>query len=49
MQRATNGDLGEAQIVDVLARIGARHRWMHVEKLNEFDGAPGFKRAQGED
>lgn len=24
-------------------------RWMHIEKLEEFDGAPGFTKAQGED
>lgn len=24
-------------------------RWMHIEKLEEMDGAPGFTRAQGED
>jgi len=25
------------------------HRWMHLEKLQEFDGAAGYTRAQGED
>jgi isocitrate dehydrogenase len=49
MQRAPAGDLSEAQVLDVLTKVGARHRWMHVEKLNEFDGAPGFTKAQGED
>jgi isocitrate dehydrogenase len=49
MQRDSAGDLGEAQILDALTRIGAKYRWMHVEKLNEFDGAPGYTRAQGED
>ncbi len=49
MQRAPDGDLTEAQVLDAISRIGARHRWMHVEKLNEFDGAPGYTRAQGED
>lgn len=33
----------------VLLQIGAKHRWMHVEKLSEFDGAAGFTKAQGED
>jgi isocitrate dehydrogenase len=27
----------------------ADHRWMHVEKLEEIEGAAGFTRAQGED
>lgn len=34
---------------ELLRRIGEKHRWMHVEKLNEFDGARGFSKAQGED
>jgi len=27
----------------------AGYRWMHIEKLEEIDGAPGFTKAQGED
>jgi isocitrate dehydrogenase len=49
MQRDVDGDLAETRAVEVLAKIGAAYRWTHVEKLNEFDGAPGFTRAQGED
>jgi isocitrate dehydrogenase len=49
MQRSADGDLTEAQVMEALSRIGAKHRWVHVEKLNEFDGAPGFTKAQGED
>ncbi len=41
-------DLPEEAVHDLLARISSRHRWMHLEKLQEFDGAPGFTRAQGE-
>nr|BCX01749.1 MAG: isocitrate dehydrogenase [NADP] [Bacteroidota bacterium] len=47
-----HGGAGEAtdeQIVDLVQRIGSRLRWMHLEKLQEFDGAPGFTKAQGED
>ena len=29
-------------------RISSRHRWMHIEKLQEFDGELGFTRDQGE-
>jgi hypothetical protein len=25
------------------------HRFTHIEKLHEFDGPPGFSKAQGED
>lgn len=35
-------------VLDLLARIGRIYRWMHVEKLEEIDGAAGFTRAQGE-
>jgi isocitrate dehydrogenase len=39
----------DAQIMDVVSRVGAQHRWAHIEKLQEFDGAPGYTKAQGED
>jgi isocitrate dehydrogenase len=29
--------------------VGSRFRWMHLEKLQEFDGAAGYTKAQGED
>jgi len=35
-------------VLDLLQRIGAVYRWMHVEKLEEIDGKPGYTRAQGE-
>jgi isocitrate dehydrogenase len=35
-------------VPDLLNRIGTDYRWMHVEKLEEIDGVPGFTRAQGE-
>ncbi|MCW8085890.1 NADP-dependent isocitrate dehydrogenase [Sabulicella glaciei] len=37
-----------AEITDLLSRIGRQHRWMHIEKLQRFDGADAFTRAQGE-
>jgi len=37
-----------AEITDLLTRIGRQHRWMHLEKLQRFDGADAFTRAQGE-
>ena len=33
---------------ELLARISRNHRWMHIEKLQEFDGDLGFTRDQGE-
>lgn len=47
--RDGNGDLGDAQLLDLVQRIAAQHRWMHLEKLQEFDGAQGYTRSQGED
>ena len=41
--------VGDADIFSLLERIAKEYRWMHVEKLQQFDGAPGYTRAQGED
>jgi isocitrate dehydrogenase len=38
--------LSEVEILALLGTIGARYRWMHVEKLQEFDGEPAFSRSQ---
>lgn len=43
------GSLADRQIHDLLERIEGHHRWMHIEKLNEFDRIAGFTKAQGED
>ncbi len=42
-----HGD-GSAEIADLIARVGRDHSWMHVEKLQRFDGADGFTKDQGE-
>ena len=42
---AGNGPQG---ISDLVKQIGARHSWMHVEKLQRFDGKDAFERPQGE-
>jgi isocitrate dehydrogenase len=34
--------------LDLLTRIGRVYRWMHVEKLEDLDGAPAYTKAQGE-
>ena len=43
------GDASDGEVLDLLARVGAKAKWSHVEKLNLFDGAPGWTKAQGED
>jgi 3-isopropylmalate dehydrogenase len=35
-------------IADLVKAIGSRHSWMHVEKLQRFDGKDAFERPQGE-
>jgi isocitrate dehydrogenase len=42
------GDLPDSDVHELLVRISSRHRWMHIEKLQEFDGELGFTRDQGE-
>lgn len=42
-------DLNDDAIQGLLAKVASKHIWMHVEKLPEFDGKPGFTKAQGED
>ncbi len=42
-------ELTDAVLLDLLNLIAPRYRWMHLEKLNDFDGAPAYTRAQGED
>src|SRR5947208_7018625 len=42
------GDLPDEDVNQLLVRISRRHRWMHIEKLQEFDGELGFTRDQGE-
>ncbi len=34
-----------AEITDLLTRIGRQHRWMHIEKLQRFDGADAYSKA----
>jgi hypothetical protein len=33
---------------DLLQRVSSAYRWMHVEKLEEVDGAASYTMAQGE-
>ena len=42
------GDLSDDDVHQLLVAISQRHRWMHTEKLQEFDGELGFTRDQGE-
>ena len=39
----------DAELLSLLWAVGARYRWMHVERLQRFDGQRGYTLAQGED
>ncbi|MCL6646793.1 MAG: NADP-dependent isocitrate dehydrogenase [Chloroflexi bacterium] len=41
--------ISDADILDLVSRVQQRYRWMHLEKLEEIDGEPGWTKAQGED
>jgi len=40
--------VSDREIWDLVGRIQERFAWMHIEKLQELDGAIGWTRAQGE-
>lgn len=42
-------EMTDADVLDLLQRVGPSHRWNHIEKLQEFDGHAAYTRAQGED
>jgi isocitrate dehydrogenase len=44
-----NSDVTDAQIIDLLQKVGDQHRWCHIEKLQQFNGDLAFTKAQGED
>ena len=46
VQRDPASAFGDAEIVSLISAVGAKHSWMHVEKLQEFDGEPAFSKSQ---
>jgi isocitrate dehydrogenase len=42
-------EVTDADIYDLLSRVGNQHRWVHIEKLQSFNGDMAFTKAQGED
>lgn len=46
--RADTYQLRNEEIWELIGRVQKHFSWMHVEKLQEFDGAIGWTRAQGE-
>ncbi|MGH9451707.1 MAG: NADP-dependent isocitrate dehydrogenase, partial [Terriglobia bacterium] len=47
--RSANGDITDEQVLSLVRRVSAQHRWVHLEKLLELDGKQGFTKDQGED
>jgi isocitrate dehydrogenase len=47
--KTENSDVSDAEIIDLLQKVGSQHRWMHIEKLQQFNGDLAFTKAQGED
>jgi len=38
--------LGDQEILSLIAAVGGKHRWMHIEKLQEFDGEQAYSKSQ---
>ncbi len=49
VMRDESRELSDHDLAVLVERVGAEHRWMHLEKLQVFNGEPGFTKAQGED
>ncbi|MBI3792734.1 MAG: isocitrate dehydrogenase, partial [Gemmatimonadetes bacterium] len=46
--REDGGSMDDATIVALLGRLTQVAPWMHIEKLQVFDGVDGFTKAQGQ-
>ena len=49
LQRDAAGEVTDQMILDVMAKMATKYSWAHIEKLQEFDGAAAYTKAQGED
>ncbi len=47
--RDAEESLDDATILALIQQVSLKLRWMHIEKLELWDGQPAFTRAQGED
>ena len=47
--RDSAAGLSDADLLTLLSRLAEEHRFTHIEKLHEFDGAQAYSKAQGED
>jgi isocitrate dehydrogenase len=44
--RDAAGKLGDPEVLSLLGSVGAKYKWMHLEKLQEFDGEPAYSKSQ---
>ncbi len=44
-----DGEVTTQTVTELLSRVAAHYRWSRVQLLHEFEGEPGFTKAQGED
>jgi isocitrate dehydrogenase len=49
IMRDSAAGLSDADLLNLLSRLAEEHRFTHIEKLHEFDGAQAYSKAQGED
>ena len=46
MKKARGDALTNSEILSLLTKIGEAHTWMHIEKLQQFDGEDAFSRTK---
>ncbi len=46
--RDDSRDVSDAAILSLVTNVATRYRWVHLEKLQRFDGKDAFSKAQGE-
>lgn len=46
MARDRNACVSDPEILSLLTRLGQLHNWMHIEKLQQFDGQDAFSRSK---
>jgi isocitrate dehydrogenase len=47
--REAGSGITSEQVLQFVGKVSAQHSWVHLQKLLEIDGEPGFTRDQGED
>ena len=47
--RDNKQEVTDAEIMEIVTKVSGEYRWISIEKLNEFDGAPGYTKSQGEE